>query len=402
MRISVDAHAIGCHLTGNEVYIRNLLRQFARLDQGNHLIAYLSRPGAEADLPGRIQTRRVSQNPYKRLGLDLPVLLRRDRPDVLHVQYTGPIFSVTPLVVTVHDVSYLEYPEYFTRFRSHQLRLTVKRTVKRAARVLTPSEYSRRAILRHYRLDEDKVVVVPNAVAAQFRPIEREVARGAIHRKFGIRGPFVLSVGDLQPRKNHVGLLHAFEDVLQAEPQLPHDLVFVGKETWYSRDLYRAAIRSPVWDRVHFTGFVEDDDLVRFYGACDLFVFPSFYEGFGLPILEAMACGRAVACSQLTAMPEVANAAGLLFDPGSKGEIARAMLDVLLDPELRARLERLGLQRAAGFTWEKSAARTLEVYYEVAGQRSRASPDLLSELEISGDSRRRSTVDQNGHEGKLL
>jgi glycosyltransferase involved in cell wall biosynthesis len=378
MRISVDAHAIGCHLTGNEVYIRNLLHQFARLDEGNDLIAYISKQGVAADLPGRIQTRPVSQNPYKRLGLDLPQHLQRDRPDLLHVQYTGPVFSATPLVVSVHDVSYLECPQYFTRFRSLQLRLTVQRTVNRAARVLTPSEFSRRAILKRYRIAEDKVVVVPNAVAGQFRPIERDVAGTAILRKFGIRRPFVLTVGDLQPRKNHLGLLRAFEDVLQAQPQLPHDLVFVGKETWYSGDLHRAVKRSPVRDRVHFAGFVEDADLVRFYGACDLFVFPSFYEGFGLPILEAMACGRAVACSQLTAMPEVANGAGLLFDPGSKQEIARAMLDILLDPELRARLERLGLQHAAGFNWEKSAARTLEVYYDVAGRRSRRAVALAA------------------------
>jgi glycosyltransferase involved in cell wall biosynthesis len=147
--------------------------------------------------------------------------------------------------------------------------------------------------------------------------------------------------------------------------------MFVGKETWYSRELHRAVEHSSVRDRVHFTGFVEDADLVHFYGACDLFVFPSFYEGFGLPILEAMACGRAVACSRLTAMPEVANAAGILFDPASKSEIARAMLDVLLDAELRARLERLGLNRAAGFSWEKSAAQTLQVYHEVAGQHRR-------------------------------
>ncbi len=368
MRFSVDAHAIGCHLTGNEVYIRNLLHEFARLDEGNELIAYISKDGARADLPERIQTRRVSMNPYKRLGVDLPRHLRHDRPDVLHVQYTCPMFSQTPLVVSVHDVSYLEYPQYFTKFRSLQLRLTVRRTLKRAARVLTPSEFSRRAILKHYRIDEEKVVVVPNAVARQFRPIEREMARAAIQRKFGIRRPFVLTVGDLQPRKNHLGLLQAFEDVLRAEPQLQHDLVFVGKETWYSPELHRAVDRSALRDRVHFAGFVEDSDLLQFYGACDLFVFPSFYEGFGLPILEAMACARAVACSRLTAMPEVADAAGILFDPGSREQIARAMLDILLDPELRARLERLGVQRAAAFSWEKSAARTLQVYHEVAGQ----------------------------------
>jgi len=380
MRISVDAHAIGCRQTGNEVYIRNLLKEFARLDQDSELIAYISKQGAKADLPRRILTRRVSQNPYKRLGMDLPRHLWRDRPDLLHVQYTGPLFGLAPLVVSVHDVSFLEYPQYFTRFRSLQLGLTVRQTVQRAARVLTPSEYSRRAILRHYCIPEEKVVVVPNAVAGQFRPIDREVARAAIHRKFGIHQPFVLSVGDLQPRKNHLGLLHAFEDVLQAEPRLPHELVFVGKETWYSSDLHRAVNRSRVRDRVHFAGFVEDDDLVKFYGACEMFVFPSFYEGFGLPILEAMACGRAVACSRTTAMPEVANAAGILFDPGSKEEIARAMLDVLLDSELRARLERLGLHRAAGFSWERSAAQTLEVYYDVAGRRPRRAVALAARV----------------------
>ena len=132
MRFSVDAHAIGCHLTGNEVYIRNLLHEFARLDEGNELIAYISKQGVEADLPQRVQTRSVSENPYKRLGVDLPQHLRRDRPDLLHVQYTGPIVSAAPLVVSVHDVSYLECPQYFTRFRSVQLRLTVRRTLQRA------------------------------------------------------------------------------------------------------------------------------------------------------------------------------------------------------------------------------------------------------------------------------
>jgi glycosyltransferase involved in cell wall biosynthesis len=213
------------------------------------------------------------------------------------------------------------------------------------------------------------VIVVPNAVSSSFRPVERESAAALVEERFGIRGPFVLTVGDLQPRKNHLGLLHAFEETLRQHPHLPHRLVFVGKETWYSKELHRAVMRSNVAGRVHFTGFVEDSDLLQFYGACDLFVFPSFYEGFGLPILEAMACGRAVACSSATAMPEVANAAGILFDPYSIPEMARAIGDVLLDDEMRARLERLGTHRAASFTWERAAQRTLDVYYDVAGVR---------------------------------
>jgi glycosyltransferase involved in cell wall biosynthesis len=367
MRFSVDAHAIGCHLTGNEVYIRNLLHEFAKLDRSSDFIAYVSKPGAHLQVPKSIQTSHVSENPFRRLGLDIPVKLRYDRPDLLHVQYTGPLGCSVPLVVSVHDVSYLEHPQYFTRFRSTQLRYTVGRTVQAAARILTPSEFSRKAILRHYKLDEQKVIVVPNAVSSSFRPVDRDSAAALIEEKFGIRGPFVLTVGDLQPRKNHLGLLHAFEETLRQHPHLPHRLVFVGKETWYSKELHRAVMRSNVAGRVHFTGFIEDPDLLQFYGACHLFVFPSFYEGFGLPILEAMACSRAVACSSATAMPEVANAAGILFDPYSVPEMARAIADVLLDDEMRVRLERLGTHRAASFTWERAAQRTLDVYYDVAG-----------------------------------
>jgi len=368
MRFSVDAHAIGCHLTGNEVYIRNLLTYFARLDRDNEFIAYLSKQHAASEVPARFQTVQVSANPFRRLGFDIPVRLRRDRPGLLHVQYTGPISANVPLVVSVHDVSFLEHPQYFTRFRATQLRVTVRRTVEAAACVLTPSEFSRHAILRHYSIDPDKVVVVPNAASPVFRPVERHIARNMVQRKFDLGGaPFVLMVGDLQPRKNQLGLLRAFESVIAAHPHLRHQLVFVGKETWYSKEVHRAVRRSPVSDRVRFTGFVDDQDLVYFYGACDLFVFPSFYEGFGIPILEAMACARAVTCSNVTAMPEVADGAAILFDPHSTDRMARAISDILVDAELRARLERLGAQRAAQFSWEQSARRTLQVYYDVAG-----------------------------------
>jgi glycosyltransferase involved in cell wall biosynthesis len=370
MRFSVDAHAIGCHLTGNEVYIRNLLHEFARLDQGDEIIAYIAKPAAPQYLPESIQTRWVSDNPYKRLGFDLPRALRRDRPDLLHVQYTGPVFSSVPLVVSIHDVSYLEYPQYFTPFRARQIRFTAQRAVESAAAVLTPSEFSRAAILRHYAVHPDKVVAVHNAVSSEFHPMERHIAQGAIRKKFGLRHPFVLMVGDLQPRKNHLGLLKAFEELTKAHPQLPHHLVFVGKETWYAKEVRRAIERSCIKDRVHLTGFVEDSDLMHFYGACDLMVFPSFYEGFGLPILEAMASSRAVACSNTSAMPEVANAAGILFDPSSTKEMMRAIADVLLSSDLRQRLERLGGNRASLFSWEKAARRTLDVYSSVAGARS--------------------------------
>jgi glycosyltransferase involved in cell wall biosynthesis len=372
MRFSVDAHAIGQHLTGNETYIRNLLNCFEVLDREADFVAYISREEAIADVPERFHKRRVAVNPFVRLGYDLPRRVAEDRPSLLHVQYTAPLTCSAPIVVSVHDVSFLEHPEYFTSFRALQLRLTVRRTVKTASCVLTPSEFSKQRILDAYKLPDDKVVVLPNGVSSVFHPVAREVAQRSMRTSLP-PGPFILTVGDLQPRKNHLGLIRAFEELLRVHPQLPHHLVIVGKEeTWYAPTVRAAAKKSPAADRIHFTGFVDDEELRRLYGACDLFVYPSFYEGFGLPILEAMACGRAVACSNTSAMPEVADSAALLFDPCSQQDLVFAMRDLLLNPELRQRMERLGVQRAGMFSWMSSAAKTLDLYYAVAGDRSKA------------------------------
>jgi glycosyltransferase involved in cell wall biosynthesis len=374
MRFSVDAHAIGRHLTGNEVYVRNLLNGFAALDQDADFIAYLSDDidGASAAVPQRFLQRHVSANSLVRLGRDLSRRLREDRPNLVHVQYTAPFNCPVPVIASVHDISFLEHPEYFPWARALQLRLTVKRTIEKAVRVLTPSEFSRAAILRAYRLDPNRVEVVPIAVSPMFRPIAREVAAAHVRKNHQIDGLFVLTVGDLQPRKNQIGLIRAFEKLIAAHPQLPHKLVIVGKDTWFSDNVRDAAKASPIADRICFTGWVSDEDLLQFYNACDVMAFPSFYEGFGLPILESMACGRAVACSNTASMPEVADSAALLFNPENNDEIVRALRDLLLDAELRGRMERLGQARASLFTWERTARRTLEIYYEVAGARFRS------------------------------
>jgi glycosyltransferase involved in cell wall biosynthesis len=366
MRFAVDAHAIGRHLTGNEVYVRSLLSALAAKDSDSEFIAYVSASEAVGALPERVRARPIAANPFWRLGVELSAKVWRDQPALLHVQYTAPLGCPVPVVATVHDVSFLEHPEYFPRERAWQLQWTVRRTVRRAAKILTVSEFSRASILRAYGdLDENKVVAVPNA-ASDFRPVSREAATAAVRERFSISTPFVLSVGDLQPRKNHIGLIRAFARLVRAYPHLKHDLVLAGKETWFAPRIREAARDSGVADRIRFFGFVRDQDLLQLYNACDVFAFPSYYEGFGLPALEAMACGRAVVCSNTSALPEVVDGAALLFDPYATDEITRAMADLLLDAELKARMERLGLQRAAHFSWQQTARQTMDVFCEVA------------------------------------
>lgn len=374
MRFAVDAHAIGRHLTGNEVYVRSLLDAFSRVDKSSEFSAYISSREAARAIPQRFGVHYVSANPFLRLGLELPRAMQQDKPNLLHVQYTAPLWCPVPVVVSVHDVSFLEHPEYFTRTRRAQLRWSVRRTVLQAAAIITGSGFSRERILAAYPVSEQKVHVVPDAASTTFRPLGRERASAAVRERFGFQFPFLLTVGDLQPRKNQIGLIAAFAQLLQAHPQLSQHLVLAGKNTWFSGRVREAARESGVGDRIHFTGFVTDDDLLQLYNACDCFVFPSYYEGFGIPILEAMACGRAVACSNTSSMPEVADGAGLLFDPYRTEEITRALRDVLLDAELRGRMERLGLQRAAHFSWQRTAELTLDVYHSVA------TPDSIDAL----------------------
>lgn len=370
MRVAIDAHAIGLRKSGNESYVSNLLAAMARLGTEAEVLAYVTARDLQARFP-EVRLRRVSRNPLQRLGWDLPRLLRQDWPDVLHVQYTAPLTCPAPLVVSVHDVGFAERPEYFPGWRRRQLEITVRGTVRRAARVVTGSEFSRRAIARYYGLNPEWIDVVPIAAAPVFRPVRTELARSRVMQRHQIPAPYVLTVGDLQPRKNQAALVHAFAEAVRARPELPHHLVVAGKEGWRGREVKEAARRCGVSERIHFTGHVEDEALVELYNGCDVFVFPSLYEGFGIPVLEAMACGRAVACSASTALPEVADSAAILFDPRSINQMTQAILDLLLYPELRARMERLGRRRAGQFDWGKTAARMLEIYREAAAGEAR-------------------------------
>jgi glycosyltransferase involved in cell wall biosynthesis len=373
MRFAIDAHTIGRHLTGNEVYVRNLLENYARLDRESQFLAYVCSEYAASEVPNRFEKSFVSVNPFVRLGLDLTWRSIADRPALLHVQYTAPLYCPVPLVVSVHDVSFIDHPHYFKPARGLQLRTTVANTVSRARKIITVSEFSRQRIQATYNIPAEQIHVIYNGVSPSFRPVAKTAAFTWVSQRFGVQWPYVLSVGDLQPRKNHLSLIETFSQLMLDHPHLPHHLVLVGKPTWFAPKVYEAAKASPFAERIHFTGFVNDEDLLHLYNAAELFVYPSFYEGFGLPIVEAQACGTPVVCSNTSAMPEVADSAALLFDPASTSEIYRAMRDILIDEELRLRMAKLGQKNALRFSWERAAEQTLDVYYEVAGRTRRKS-----------------------------
>ena len=214
-------------------------------------------------MPHRFARRYVSDNSFKRLGLDLSRRLAEDRPDLVHVQYTAPlsmpVSRSSSAFTTSVSWSILSTSPGFAPSSSG---FTVRRTIRRAARVITPSEFSRKRLLEAYHPDPAKVEVVPIAMSPTFRPLPHEGAFRWVSDRFKIRHhPYVLTVGDLQPRKNQIGLIRAFEELVRSNPQLPHRLVIVGKNTWFADRVMDTAKQSGVADRIVFTGFVNDDEL---------------------------------------------------------------------------------------------------------------------------------------------
>ena len=261
--------------------------------------------GVCGELPSNFAIRRVwPGRDALRVPLALPAQVIRDDVDVLHVTYIAPPVISAAVVATVHDVSYLELPEAFSLRDRLVLGLLVPRTLRRAEAIITISEHSRQAIAHHYGTPEKKIVVVYPSVSPVFRPLAAAAARRVTGR-YGLTGPYILAVGNLQPRKNVPRLIRAFAALRRTGAYTGH-LALVGKDAGQESQISAEARRLGLRQEVIFTGYVPQDDLVALYSCADMFVYPSLYEGFGLPPLEAMACGCPVVASDTSALPEVA------------------------------------------------------------------------------------------------
>ena len=371
IRIAIDAHTVGTKLGGNESYAVNLIEALAAIDSANQYTIYITTNEARERFNNRWPNFKVRSTlphtPLIRIPLTLSAELRKNPVDVLHVQFTAPPFCPCPVVVSIHDLSFEHLPQTFNRRSRTQLKLTVRHSARRAARILSLSEHTRRDIIETYNIAPQRVTAIPLAAPDHFGPImdNRELQR--VRHNYGIDGDYILSVGSIQPRKNLARLVRAYASLRESgsAAKLPK-LVLVGKCAWLYDETLRALDETNIKDDVVLTGYVPETDLPALYSGALCFVYPSYFEGFGLPPLEAMKCGAAVIVGNRTSLPEVVGNAALAVDPFDVDAIAGAIKKVVNDSALRKDLSVKGQERAREFNWRETARKTLAVYEEIA------------------------------------
>jgi glycosyltransferase involved in cell wall biosynthesis len=364
MRVGLDAHMLGSRESGNETYVAGLLQGF---EQAAREVCAFVRP-MFSPLPVGL-SRCVVYSPlafnsdWARLTFDLNRACVRERVDLLHVTYHAPLFLACPLVTTIHDVSFKFFPHYFSPRDRLLLNTLVPWSASRARAVVTGSLSTQRDLLRFYPFLRGKIYVTPHAVGDDFRPKPGAV-REEICRHYHIRPPFVLALGRLDPRKNLGRVIAAWRDL---RTQAKCQLVIAGEMGYRAGGLLDSIRGERARGEIVVTGYVPDFDLAALYSASAVFVYPSLYEGFGLPVLEAMACGTPVVTSNLSSLPEVAGDAAIQIDPHETEALVDGMRRVLNDPDLAMDLRAKGQRRAQSFSWRATAEKTWEVYEKVLG-----------------------------------
>lgn len=372
MKIAIDARKWRDYGIGT--YVRNLVRHLARLDRETTYFVFCGRTDEATlrDLAENFVPVVDESSGYSlREHVSIPRKLGRLGADLLHSpHYVLPLLCRTPAVVTIHDCIHLLFPQYLpNRMAWRYAHFMMGSAIRRSAAVLTVSEASRADILRFYPdTDPERVQVVPNALDAALLedPGPEETER--VKERYQIRGRFVLYAGNIKPHKNLDRLIEAFGLVKQRPGQEDLKLLIIGEEVNRYGSLRRSVEAAGVRQDVRFFGFVPDRTLAALYRLAAVFAFPSLYEGFGLPPLEAMACGTPVVTSRVSSLPEVVGDAALLVDPYSPEDIAQGILKALEDEALRATLVARGRARVQTFSWERSVRAIHSVYMRVLGR----------------------------------
>ena len=380
LRIAIDYTSAINQNAGIGRFVRNLVSAVVANDSTDAflLLHAAPNPGRAVSYPGgsNVSHRVLRVNErwtniiWHRLQVPLPADWLTGPVDLFH----SPDFVLPPVraarsILTVHDLAFLLYPECAdARLRAY-LEKTVPRSVQRANYVVADSENTRNDVICLLGVPPERVTVVPGGVDPAFKPVTDPARLAALRRTLGLDPvtPYILFIGVIEPRKNLMGLIEAF-DILKSRRSLPHKLLVAGRRGWLSESTMERAARSPFRDEIIFPGFIPEGEIATLYSAAEAFAFPSHYEGFGLPVLEAMACGTPVVASRASSLPEVVGDAGMQVDPDDSERLASALELLALNPEMRADFRERGIARAATFTWGAAARVMVDVYRKVAEQ----------------------------------
>jgi glycosyltransferase involved in cell wall biosynthesis len=371
IQIGIDARILHNNISGLERYIYQLIVHLARIDNENYYSIFLHYPAFDNKTYYHFR-QHIQQNPRKYITLQNKKIAFGEI-GVFHVTWQEmflyhnlPLLWSKSSVLTVHDLINILHTEYHHPIRRYFYKLLLQFAVKWADRIITVSDYTKQDIIKHLNADEKKIRVIYQASDSRFQPMLKKEIVEKVKLKYFIYGKYILSVGKSYTHKNIPHLIKAFKNLLSRE-NIEHKLVLIGDKFWEPANLeiQKTIAELNLEKRINWIGFVEDEDMPAIYNGAELFVFPSYFEGFGLPLLEALSCGVPVVASNVTSIPEVIGDAGLLVSPTNVDELTLNMEAILKDKELKDFLIKKGLERSKKFSWEKCATETLKVYNEL-------------------------------------
>jgi glycosyltransferase involved in cell wall biosynthesis len=380
MRIGINATLLSKQRLGVASYIFSLVRGLSRIDKANEYFVFTT-PDGRSELSlnaGNFQTiipehdisSSLSRILWEQTGLINET--KRLKLDILHnPDHALPVFSTNSrTIMTVHDLAFLKFPKTFSIGKRIYKQLITKTTIKKADSIIAVSNSTRDDLIELFDIPRNRIHVIYEGIDGSCKPVTDRSFISKVNNKYGLAKDFILFVGAIEPRKNIPMLLKAFQR-LRSEKGFALDLVIAGGKGWLSQSVFDTARNLGIEDSVKFLGYVQKDELAVLYSIARVFAYPSLYEGFGFPPLEAMSCGAPVIVSNVSSLPEVVGDAALKIDPRDEGGLADAILKITTDDKLRAGLIKKGFERVKFFSWEKCARETLKVYEGVLRAKDR-------------------------------
>lgn len=369
MHIGIDASTIGTQ-GGPRTYVLNLIDYLLKIDRENEYVIFYNSGEHLGRFPQAKEVVVPFANPATRLfreHLLMAYYYKKERLDIIHNPKSAiSLLKPCKTVTTIFDLIPVTNPETEKWMARAYWKVQIPIAARYADFVITSSEFAKKEIINRYGTRGDRIKVIPISYNSNCRPIEPGPETEAVKKRYSIPDKYILYVGTIQPRKNISTLIKAYSSLAKSG-RITHKLVITGRKGWLYDPLFELIKNEGMEEKAIFTGFVPDEELPYIYNRADIFVYLSLFEGFGIPPLEAMACGVPVICSNTTSLPEVAGDAGILVAPTDQKAVEEAILKIIQSPSLREEMREKGLIQAGRFSWERTARETLDVYREVAG-----------------------------------